>query len=131
MKHSPSRQPLHARCAPLVASVVLVCAVVWGLASAAHAQEAPPLRLPPPADLPGVTVEPAPERMPGFALPSVTDPMVPGAGSGSFPPPGIDPLPPLGATGPVVLDMPYEAMPPMLTAGFCRTLMVMPALRSW
>lgn len=32
--------------------------------------------------------------------------------------PGIDPLPSVGAAGPVVLDMPYEAMPPASEDGY-------------
>lgn len=111
MKHAPSHPPLPARRAAWLVRLVSGCALVWGLTVATHGQETMPLQLPPPADLPVMPVDPSLVRPPGFTLPAVADPM-PGGGPGSVAPSGVDPLPPLGATGPVVLDMPYEALPP-------------------
>ena len=101
----------------------LACALVVGMAGANAQSPATPLRLPSPV---GTTPppEPFPQQSPGLDLPPLANPGGAGAINNPLPRssspslPAIDPLPPVGAAGPVVLDMPYEALPSASEDGY-------------
>lgn len=78
-----------------------------GQGRAGNAADAP-LSFDPPGPPSGALIVPEPGGTPSFGF--------------SAPPrgavPGVDPLPPVGAAGPVVLDMPYEPMAPSSEDGY-------------
>ncbi len=116
--------PPRARWIALATLWLSVCALLLGMAAGAKAQSPEtPLRLPPPAGT-ALPPEPSPQLSPGLGLPPLDDAGVSGATPNSLPRasspglPGIDPLPPVGGAGPVVLDMPYEPLPSASDDGY-------------
>lgn len=113
---------LHASRIALAILLLSACALVVGMAGANAQSPETPLRLPSPV---GTTLppEPSPQPAPGLGLPPLVDPGLSGAMPDSLSRspapglPGIDPLPPVG-NGPVVLDMPYEALPSASEDGY-------------
>ncbi len=112
---------LSLRASRIALAILLVpaCALVVGMAGANAQSPETPLRLPSPV---GTTLapEPSPQPSPGLGLDSGLSGAMPDSLSRSPPPglPGIDPLPPVGGAGPVVLDMPYEALPSASEDGY-------------
>lgn len=116
--------PKRARRIALATLWLPVCALLIGMAPGASGQSPEtPLRLPPPVGT-APAMEPAPLLSPGLGLPPRDDPGGSGPMTSTLPRasspglPGIDPLPPVGGGGPVVLDMPYEPLPSASDDGY-------------
>ncbi len=112
---------LSLRASRIALAILLVpaCALVVGMAGANAQPPEIPLRLPSPV---GTTLPPesSPQPSPGLGLDPGLSGAMPDSLSRSPSPglPGIDPLPPVGGAGPVVLDMPYEALPSASEDGY-------------
>lgn len=112
---------LSLRASRIALAILLVpaCALVVGMAGANAQYPETPLRLPSPV---GTTLppEPSPQPSPGLGPDPGLSGAMPDSRSRSPSPglSGIDPLPPVGGAGPVVLDMPYEALPSASEDGY-------------